>query len=143
MAKNPKKMKSAGAQGRSTGSASRARTKKKVQTGIVHIRATFNNTLVTITDPNGNVISWSSAGACGFKGARKSTPFAAQEAATSAVRQSIEQGLRRVQVMVSGPGSGRETALRAIQAAGLGITLIRDITPVPHNGCRPPKKRRV
>lgn len=118
-------------------------TKKKVQTGIVHIRATFNNTLVTITDPNGNVISWSSAGSCGFKGARKSTPFAAQEAATAAVRQSIEQGLRRVQVMVSGPGSGRETALRAIQAAGLGITLIRDVTPVPHNGCRPPKKRRV
>lgn len=143
MAKNPKKMKAGGTQGRSTGSASRARTKKKVQTGIVHIRATFNNTLVTITDPNGNVISWSSAGACGFKGARKSTPFAAQEAATAAVRQSIEQGLRRVQVMVSGPGSGRETALRAIQAAGLGITLIRDITPVPHNGCRPPKKRRV
>jgi small subunit ribosomal protein S11 len=143
MAKNPKKMKSGSAQGRSAGSASRARTKKKVQTGIVHIRATFNNTLVTITDPNGNVISWSSAGACGFKGARKSTPFAAQEAATAAVRQSIEQGLRRVQVMVSGPGSGRETALRAIQAAGLGITLIRDITPVPHNGCRPPKKRRV
>ena len=143
MAKNPKKLKSGTAQGRSSGSASRARTKKKVQTGIVHIRATFNNTLVTITDPNGNVISWSSAGACGFKGARKSTPFAAQEAATAAVRQSIEQGLRRVQVMVSGPGSGRETALRAIQAAGLGITLIRDITPVPHNGCRPPKKRRV
>lgn len=118
-------------------------TKKKIQTGIVHIRATFNNTLVTVTDPNGNVISWSSAGACGFKGARKSTPFAAQEAATAAVRQSVEQGLRRVEVMVSGPGSGRETALRAIQAAGIGITLIRDVTPIPHNGCRPPKKRRV
>lgn len=117
--------------------------KKKVQTGVVHIKATFNNTLVTVTDSNGNVISWSSAGACGFKGARKSTPFAAQEAATAAIRQSIEQGLRKVEVQVSGPGSGRETALRAIQAAGVGIRLIRDITPIPHNGCRAPKKRRV
>lgn len=141
MAKNTKKLKANPGQGRTT---SRPKTtKKKIQTGVLHIRATFNNTLVTVTDPNGNVISWSSAGACGFKGARKSTPFAAQEAATAAVRQSIEQGLRRVQVMVSGPGSGRETALRAVQAAGLGITLIRDITPIPHNGCRPPKKRRV
>lgn len=117
--------------------------KKKVQSGIVHIKATFNNTLVTVTDPNGNVISWSSAGSCGFKGARKSTPFAAQEAATAAIRQSIEQGMRKVEVQVSGPGSGRETALRAIQAAGVGIRLIRDITPIPHNGCRSPKKRRV
>ena len=121
----------------------RPAVKKKIPTGIVHIRATFNNTLVTITDPTGNVISWSSAGQCGFRGARKSTPFAAQEAAAVALRASIEQGLKRVEVMVSGPGSGRETALRAIQAAGVGITLIRDITPIPHNGCRPPKKRRV
>jgi len=126
-----------------TGMAKPGGTKRKIQTGIVHIRATFNNTLVTVTDTKGNVLAWSSAGACGFKGARKSTPFAAQEAATAAVRQSIEQGLRQVQVMISGPGSGRETALRAIQAAGIGITLIRDITPIPHNGCRPPKKRRV
>jgi small subunit ribosomal protein S11 len=119
------------------------KVKNKVQSGIVHIRATFNNTIITVTDPNGNVISWSSAGACGFKGARKSTPFAAQTAAEAAVRQSIDQGMKRVEVMVSGPGSGRETALRAIQATGVGISIIRDVTPVPHNGCRPPKKRRV
>jgi small subunit ribosomal protein S11 len=145
MAKNLKKSTGlAGANKRaSTSAPRRLGTKKKIQKGIVHIRATFNNTLVTITDPTGNVISWSSAGSCGFKGARKSTPFAAQEATAAAVRQSIEQGLKRVEVMVSGPGSGRETALRAIQAAGLGITVIRDITPIPHNGCRPPKKRRV
>ena len=117
--------------------------RQKVQAGIVHIRATFNNTIITVTDPNGNVLSWSSAGSCGFKGARKSTPFAAQTAAEAAVRQSIDQGMRRVEVMVSGPGSGRETALRAIQATGVGISVIRDVTPVHHNGCRPPKKRRV
>ena len=117
--------------------------RQKVQAGIVHIRATFNNTIITVTDPNGNVLSWSSAGSCGFKGARTSTPFAAQTAAEAAVRQSIDQGMRRVEVMVSGPGSGRETALRAIQATGVGISVIRDVTPVPHNGCRPPKKRRV
>ena len=117
--------------------------RQKVQAGIVHIRATFNNTIITVTDPNGNVLSWSSAGSCGFKGARKSTPFAAQTAAEAAVRQSIDQGMRRVEVMVSGPGSGRETALRAIQATGVVISVIRDVTPVPHNGCRPPKKRRV
>lgn len=140
MAKSPKKPL---AGGKKTSVSRSSSTKKKIQTGIVHIRATFNNTLVTVTDPSGNVISWSSAGACGFKGARKSTPFAAQEAATAAVRQSVEQGLRKVEVMVSGPGSGRETALRAIQAAGIGITLIRDVTPIPHNGCRPPKKRCV
>ena len=117
--------------------------RQKIQSGSVHIRATFNNTIITVTDPNGHVVSWSSAGACGFKGARKSTPFAAQTAAEAAVRQSVDQGMRRVEVMVSGPGSGRETALRAIQATGVGISLIRDVTPVPHNGCRPPKKRRV
>ena len=117
--------------------------KRKVTKGVVHIQATFNNTIVTITDIKGEVISWSSAGACGFKGARKGTPFAAQTAAESAARQSMEQGMRHVEVVVTGPGSGRETAIRSIQAVGLGITLIRDITPVPHNGCRPPKKRRV
>nr|YP_009252773.1 ribosomal protein S11 [Cymbomonas tetramitiformis]ANA56907.1 ribosomal protein S11 [Cymbomonas tetramitiformis] len=117
--------------------------KRKVSKGVVHIQATFNNTIVTITDVKGEVISWSSAGACGFKGARKSTPFAAQTVAENAARQSLEQGMRQVEVVVTGPGAGRETAIRSIQATGLGITLIRDITPVPHNGCRPPKKRRV
>ena len=141
MAKNTQKPQA----GQSTKSSPKSsnRQKKKIQVGIVHIRATFNNTLVSVTDQAGNLISWSSAGACGFKVARKSTPFAAQQAATAAVRQSAEQGLKRVSVMISGPGSGRETALRAIQAAGVGITRIRDTTPVPHNGCRPPKKRRV
>jgi len=117
--------------------------KRKVTKGVVHIQATFNNTIVTITDIKGEVVSWSSAGACGFKGARKGTPFAAQTAAENAARQSMDQGMRHVEVVVTGPGSGRETAIRSIQAVGLGITLIRDITPVPHNGCRPPKKRRV
>jgi|EP00976_Prorocentrum_cordatum_P110606 small subunit ribosomal protein S11 len=117
--------------------------KRKVTKGVVHIQATFNNTIITITDIKGEVISWSSAGACGFKGARKGTPFAAQTAAENAARQSMEQGMRHVEVVVTGPGSGRETAIRSLQAVGLGITLIRDITPVPHNGCRPPKKRRV
>jgi small subunit ribosomal protein S11 len=119
------------------------KVKRKVTKGVVHIQATFNNTIVTITDIKGEVISWSSAGACGFKGARKGTPFAAQTAAENAARQSMDQGMRHVEVVVTGPGSGRETAIRSIQAVGLGITLIRDITPVPHNGCRPPKKRRV
>ena len=117
--------------------------KRKVTKGVVHIQATFNNTIITITDIKGEVISWSSAGACGFKGARKGTPFAAQTAAENAARQSMEQGMRHVEVVVTGPGSGRETAIRSLQAVGLGITLIRDITPVPHNWCRPPKKRRV
>ena len=117
--------------------------KRKVTKGVVHIQATFNNTIITITDIKGEVISWSSAGACGFKGARKVTPFAAQTAAENAARQSMEQGMRHVEVVVTGPGSGRETAIRSLQAVGLGITLIRDITPVPHNVCRPPKKRRV
>ncbi len=117
--------------------------KRKVSKGVVHIQATFNNTIVTITDVKGEVISWSSAGACGFKGARKSTPFAAQTVAENAARHSMDQGMRQVEVVVTGPGAGRETAIRSIQATGLGITLIRDITPVPHNGCRPPKKRRV
>jgi small subunit ribosomal protein S11 len=117
--------------------------KKSVQSGIAHIQATFNNTMVTITDMGGNTISWSSAGARGFKGSRKSTPFAAQVAARDAATKAMEHGLRNCQVFIIGPGSGREAALRALQASGLKITLIRDMTPIPHNGCRPPKQRRV
>jgi small subunit ribosomal protein S11 len=117
--------------------------RRKIHTAIVHIQATFNNTIVTVTDVTGKVVSWSSAGACGFKGARKGTPFAAQVAAEQAARQSMEQGVKQAEVRVCGPGAGRETALRALQTTGLFITLLRDVTPVPHNGCRPPKKRRV
>ena len=125
--------------------ASRARkkAKKNVAEGIAHVHASFNNTIVTITDVSGNVISWSSAGACGFKGSRKSTPFAAQLAAEQAARKAQEHGMRNVQVYVKGPGSGRESALRALQSAGFKISVIRDVTPIPHNGCRPPKRRRV
>jgi small subunit ribosomal protein S11 len=117
--------------------------KKNVTEGVAHIQSTFNNTIITITDLTGNVISWSSAGLQGFKGSRKSTPFAAQMAAEDAVRKAKEQGMRRVQVYIKGPGAGRESALRSLQLAGLTITIIRDVTPVPHNGCRPPKRRRV
>jgi len=117
--------------------------KKNIQTGVAHILATFNNTIVTITDVSGNTISWASAGACGFKGSRKSTPFAAQLAAQQAARAAMDHGLRNVTVFVKGPGAGRESALRALQGAGLKISLIRDVTPIPHNGCRPPKRRRV
>jgi small subunit ribosomal protein S11 len=117
--------------------------KKNITEGVAHIQSTFNNTIITITDLSGNVISWSSSGLQGFKGSRKSTPFAAQMAAEDAVRKAKEQGLRRVQVYIKGPGSGRESALRSLQLAGLTITIIRDVTPVPHNGCRPPKRRRV
>lgn len=117
--------------------------KKNVPTGIVHIQSSFNNTIVTITDPNGNVIAQSSAGRGGVKGSRKSTPFAAQLAAQDAVKQAMEQGLRMAEVRVKGPGVGREAAIRALQVHGLSISLIRDVTPIPHNGCRPPKKRRV
>ena len=119
------------------------RVKKNVAMGIVHIASTFNNTMITITDVSGNVISWSSAGARGFKGSRKSTPFAAQVAAGDAAAKAMEHGLKSVTVQVSGPGAGRESALRALSAAGLKISLIRDVTPIPHNGCRPPKRRRV
>ncbi|TMA27702.1 MAG: 30S ribosomal protein S11 [Deltaproteobacteria bacterium] len=119
------------------------KTKKNIQTGIVYIQSTFNNTIITIADVSGNVISWSSAGARGFKGSRKSTPFAAQVAAGDAAAKAMEHGLKNVSVMVTGPGAGRESALRALAAAGLKVTLIRDITPIPHNGCRPPKRRRV
>ncbi|HEU5060589.1 MAG TPA: 30S ribosomal protein S11 [Kofleriaceae bacterium] len=119
------------------------KVKKNIQTGVAHISSTFNNTIVTITDVSGNVISWSSAGACGFKGSRKSTPFAAQLAAEQAARKAQEHGMRNVQVYVKGPGAGRESALRALQSAGFKISVIRDVTPIPHNGCRPPKRRRV
>src|ERR1700694_1026552 len=119
------------------------KTKKNVQTGIVYIQSTFNNTIITITDVSGNVIAWSSAGARGFKGSRKSTPFAAQVAAGDAAAKAMEHGLKNVTVLVKGPGAGRESALRAIAAAGLKISMIRDVTPIPHNGCRPPKRRRV
>ena len=119
------------------------REKKNITEGIAHIQSTFNNTIVTITDLIGNVIAWASAGMQGFKGSRKSTPFAAQLAAEDAVKKAKEHGLRSVQVYVKGPGSGRESALRSLQLAGLNISLIRDVTPIPHNGCRPPKRRRV
>jgi small subunit ribosomal protein S11 len=125
----------------------RKQTKKKVrkniQTGVAHISSTFNNTIVSITDPAGNVISWASAGSVGFKGSRKSTPFAAQLAAESAAKKAADHGMRNITVLVKGPGAGRESALRALQSAGLKISLIRDCTPIPHNGCRPPKRRRV
>ncbi len=117
--------------------------KRNVPNGVAYIQSTFNNSIVTVTDQNGDVISWASAGSSGFKGAKKGTPFAAQTAAENAARRAIDQGMRQVEVMVSGPGAGRETAIRALQGAGLEITLIRDITPIPHNGCRPPKRRRV
>ncbi len=117
--------------------------KKNIPNGVAHIQSTFNNTIVTISDTRGDVVSWASAGSSGFKGAKKGTPFAAQTAADSAARRAMDQGMRQIDVMVSGPGAGRETAIRALQGAGLEITLIRDVTPIPHNGCRPPKRRRV
>ncbi len=121
----------------------RRRERKSVPVGRAYIQSTFNNTLVTLTDPNGNCIAWASAGTSGFKGSRKSTPYAAQMAAEHAVRRGMEHGLRHVDVFVRGTGSGREAAIRSLQAAGLTITSIRDVTPIPHNGCRPPKRRRV
>ena len=119
------------------------RVRKNISTGVVHIRSTFNNTMVTITDVNGNTIAWASAGVRGFKGSRKSTPFAAQLAADEASKRAQEHGLQTVSVRVSGPGAGRESALRGVQSSGLRVTSIKDVTPVPHNGCRPPKRRRV
>ena len=119
------------------------REKKNISTGIVHIQSTFNNTIVTITDPTGNVIAWSSAGVQGFKGSRKSTPFAAQLAAEDAAKKAMEHGMKSVEVYVKGPGAGRESALRSLQAAGFNIVMIKDVTPIPHNGCRPPKRRSV
>jgi small subunit ribosomal protein S11 len=127
--------------------AKRVRTKKKekknIANGVVHIQSTFNNTIVTITDANGNVIAWSSAGVQGFKGSRKSTPFAAQLAAEDAAKKAQEHGMRTVEVYVKGPGAGRESALRSLQASGFNVVMIKDVTPMPHNGCRPPKRRRV
>lgn len=119
------------------------REKKNISTGVVHIQSTFNNTIVTITDPGGNVIAWSSSGVQGFKGSRKSTPFAAQLAAEDAAKKAMEHGMKNVEVYVKGPGSGRESALRSLQAAGFNVMMIKDVTPIPHNGCRPPKRRRV
>ena len=119
------------------------REKKNIDKGAVHIQASFNNTIVTITDIAGNALSWASSGGLGFRGSRKSTPFAAQTAAETAAKAAMEHGLKTVEVFVKGPGSGREAAIRALQAAGLEVTLIKDVTPIPHNGCRPPKKRRV
>lgn len=121
----------------------RKKVKKNIPTGIVHIQSTFNNTLVTVTDVNGNAISWASSGIRGFRGSRKSTPFAAQLAADQAARSAQDHGMQTVAIRVSGPGAGRESALRAIQSAGLRVTSIKDVTPIPHNGCRPPKRRRV
>jgi small subunit ribosomal protein S11 len=121
----------------------RKKAKRAVPEGVAHIHSTFNNTIVTITDPTGNVVSWASAGNVGFKGSRKGTPFAAQLAAEAAAKRAIDAGMRTVQVFVKGPGAGRESALRSLQAAGFTISLIKDVTPIPHNGCRPPKRRRV
>ncbi len=119
------------------------KVKKNIQNGVVHIQSTFNNTIVTITDPQGNVLSWSSAGLNGFKGSRKSTPFAAQMASEDAVKKSLDHGLKNVEVYVKGPGPGRESALKALQSAGLNVVMIKDVTPIPHNGCKPKKRRRV
>ena len=125
------------------GKGTKKRVKKNIPNGIAHIQATFNNTIVSITDIQGNVVSWSSAGSRGFRGSRKSTPFAAQLAAEDAARKAMDHGMKSIDVYVKGPGSGRESALRSLQAAGLKVNLIKDVTPIPHNGCRPPKRRRV
>ena len=121
----------------------RRRERKNIEKGAAHIRSSFNNTMVTITDLNGNALSWASSGGLGFRGSRKSTPFAAQTAAETAAKVAIEHGMKTVEVYVKGPGAGREAAIRALQVAGLDVTLIKDVTPIPHNGCRPPKRRRV
>ncbi len=128
---------------RPKGSRGKKKVKKNIPHGVAHIQATFNNTIITITDPQGNTIAWSSAGSQGFKGSRKSTPFAAQIAAEDCGKKAMEHGVRTLDVLVKGPGSGREAALRALQAVGFRIQMIRDVTPIPHNGCRPPKRRRV
>ncbi|MCC6485477.1 MAG: 30S ribosomal protein S11 [Armatimonadetes bacterium] len=121
----------------------RQRERKNIAQGVAHIKSTFNNTIVTISDTQGNAVSWASAGTVGFKGTKKGTPFAAQMAAESAARRAMEHGMRRIEVFVRGPGSGRETAIRSLQAVGLDVSMIKDVTPIPHNGCRPPKRRRV
>jgi small subunit ribosomal protein S11 len=119
------------------------RERKNIESGVAHIRSTFNNTIITISDRTGNVVSWASAGTAGYKGSRKGTPFAAQLAAETAAKQAMEHGMREIEVMVKGPGAGREAAIRSLQAAGLEVNMIKDVTPIPHNGCRPPKRRRV
>jgi len=124
-------------------SGAKKKERRNIQNGVAHIQSTFNNTIVTITDVSGNVIAWASAGSVGFKGSRKSTPFAAQLAAEQAAKSAMEQGVKTIEIYVKGPGAGREAALRSLQAAGFRIDLIRDVTPIPHNGCRPPKRRRV
>ena len=123
--------------------AGKKKVKKSVQSGVVHIQSTFNNTIITITDPSGGALSWASAGGAGFKGSRKSTPFAAQVAAEDCAKKAAEHGVRTLAVYVKGPGAGRESALRSLQAAGFNVSIIKDVTPIPHNGCRPPKRRRV
>ncbi len=128
---------------RPTRGSRRKKVKKNIDKGIAHIQASFNNTIVTITDQQGNAISWASAGEMGFRGSKKSTPYAAQMTAEHAAKLAVDQGLKTVEVNVKGPGSGRDSAIRALQAAGLNITVLRDVTPIPHNGCRPPKRRRV
>ncbi len=125
------------------GARTKRRERKNIEKGAAHIRSSFNNTIVTMTDTNGNALSWASAGGLGFRGSRKSTPFAAQSAAETAAKAAMEHGLKTVEVYVKGPGSGREAAIRALQAVGLEVSLIKDVTPIPHNGCRPPKRRRV
>ncbi len=125
------------------GATKKRRERKNIEKGAAHIRSSFNNTIVTITDLSGNALSWASSGGLGFRGSRKSTPYAAQTAAETAAKAAMEHGLKTVEVYVKGPGSGREAAIRALQAAGLDVTMIKDVTPIPHNGCRPPKRRRV
>ncbi|HXJ37049.1 MAG TPA: 30S ribosomal protein S11 [Candidatus Eisenbacteria bacterium] len=143
MAKEPEGGAAKGAAPDATASARRRKAKRVVVEGVLHIHSTFNNTIVTVTDQQGNVLVWSSAGQCGFKGSRKGTPFAAQVAAEAAARKAAELGMRHLQVYVKGPGAGRESALRSLQAAGFTVSIIKDVTPIPHNGCRPPKRRRV
>lgn len=128
---------------RTTTTRVKRREKKNIEQGIAHIKSTFNNTMISITDKNGNAISWASAGTVGFKGSRKSTPFAAQQAAENAARAAMEHGVKEVECYVKGPGAGREAAIRSLQATGLEVSAIKDVTPIPHNGCRPPKRRRV
>lgn len=131
------------AKGKRSSRVRRKKVKRNIDKGQAHIRSTFNNTIVSITDEQGNIIAWSSAGKVGYKGSRKSTPFAAQLAAEDAAKQAMEQGVKEVEIYVKGPGSGRESAIRTLQAAGLNVSLIKDVTPIPHNGCRPPKRRRI
>lgn len=131
------------AKGKKTSKTRRKKVKRNIDKGQAHIRSTFNNTIISISDDQGNVIAWSSSGKVGYEGSRKSTPFAAQIAAEEAAQQAMEQGVKEVEIYVKGPGSGRESAIRSLQAAGLNVSLIKDVTPIPHNGCRPPKRRRV